>query len=55
MSTKCKFCDVPLIGFKGNASYDDLKAQVIDAIGLHPEVKTTKRLNIHYARMGEPS
>ena len=52
---KCKFCDVPLIGFKGNASYDDLKAQVIDAIGLHPEVKTTKRLNIHYARMGEPS
>lgn len=52
---KCTFCDVPLVGFKGNASYDDLKNQVIKAIELHPEVKSTKRLNVHYARMGEPS
>ena len=52
---KCTFCDVSLVGFKGNASYDDLKNQVIKAIELHPEVKSTKRLNVHYARMGEPS
>lgn len=52
---KCVFCDVPKVGFKGNATYSDLKNQILEAINLHPEVKSTKRLNVHYARMGEPT
>lgn len=51
----CKFCDVPKIKFKGNATYNDLKNQLLLAINQHPEVKETKRLNIHFARMGEPT
>lgn len=54
-SMNCKFCDVPKVGKGLNATYDDLKNQIISALSLHPEVKTTKRLNIHYARMGEPT
>lgn len=51
---KCKFCDVPNIKFCGNASFNDLKKQLYNAISLHPDVKYTDRLNIHFARMGEP-
>ena len=51
---KCTFCDVPNIKFNGNASFDDLKMQLYNAIRLFPEVKYTERLNIHFARMGEP-
>lgn len=51
---KCKFCDVPNIQFKGNASFEDIKNQVYNAIQLFPNVKYTERLNIHFARMGEP-
>lgn len=54
-SMKCKFCDVPKVGPGINATYDDLRTQVLSALSLHPEVTATKRLNIHYARMGEPS
>lgn len=54
-SMGCKFCDVPKVGKGINATYDDLKNQVLTALSIHPEVKTTQRLNIHYARMGEPS
>lgn len=51
---KCNFCDVPNIKFAGNASFDDLKAQLYSAITCFPEVKYTDRLNLHYARMGDP-
>lgn len=51
---KCTFCDVPNIKFKGNATFYDLKAQLFDAISLFPGTKYTERLNIHFARMGEP-
>lgn len=54
-NSNCKFCDVPKVGSGINATYDDLKNQLENALSLHPEVKHTKRLNIHYARMGEPS
>ncbi len=54
-SMDCKFCDAPRVGRGFNATYNDLKSQVTMALKLHPEVKATKRLNIHYARMGEPS
>lgn len=51
---KCTFCDVPKIKFRGNASFDDLKKQLYSAISLFPDVKYTERLNIHFARMGDP-
>lgn len=54
-SMNCKFCDVPKVGKGLNATYDDLKNQILSALSLHPEIKATKRLNIHYARMGEPT
>lgn len=54
-NSKCKFCDVPKVGKGLNATYRDLEYQINQALLLHPEVNETKRLNIHYARMGEPS
>ena len=51
---KCTFCDVPKIGMKGNASFEDLKGQFYNALGMFPNVKYTDRLNLHFARMGEP-
>lgn len=54
-SMGCKFCDVPKVGPGINATYEDLKQQIVTSLLLHPEVNSTKRLNIHYARMGEPT
>ena len=54
-SMNCKFCDVPKVGSGKNATFNDLIKQVLTGIKLHPEVVFTKRLNIHYARMGEPT
>ncbi|MCA9366709.1 Fe-S-oxidoreductase [Candidatus Kaiserbacteria bacterium] len=51
---KCTFCDVPNVPFRGNATFDDLKQQLYSAISLFPGVKYTERLNLHYARMGDP-
>lgn len=54
-SMGCRFCDVPKVGPGKNATYKDLIKQVLTAIYLHPEIKSTNRLNVHFARMGEPS
>lgn len=54
-NSACTFCDVPKVGRGVNATYNDIKGQIESALSLHPEVAATKRLNIHYARMGEPS
>ena len=54
-SMDCKFCDVPKVGIGRNATFNDLREGVLTAIKQHPEVNHTKRLNIHYARMGEPT
>lgn len=51
---KCTFCDVPNVKFNGNASFDDLKNQLLNAFDCFPDVKYIERLNIHFARMGEP-
>ena len=51
----CSFCDVPEVGPGTNATFNDLIQQVLAGIKLHSEVKSTKRLNIHFARMGEPT
>ena len=50
----CTFCDVPFIKFRGNVSFNDLQDQLYAAIDLHPDIHYTDRLNIHYARMGDP-
>lgn len=54
-SMGCTFCDVPLVGKGKNATFNDLIDQVYKGIELHPEIDHTKRLNVHYARMGEPT
>lgn len=54
-SMACTFCDVPKVGAGLNATFKDLINQVDIAIGMHPEIEHTKRLNLHYARMGEPT
>ena len=54
-SMGCKFCDVPKVGPGVNATKKDLMTQLDAALGLHPEVTQTERLNVHFARMGEPT
>lgn len=54
-SMGCKFCDVPKVGPGKNVTKRDLLGQVAYAIYEHQEVKDTKRLNVHFARMGEPT
>jgi 23S rRNA (adenine2503-C2)-methyltransferase len=54
-SMGCEFCDVPKVGPGRNATFYDLTGQILAAVGLHPEVESTERLNIHFARMGEPT
>lgn len=54
-SMGCTFCDVPKVGPGRNATEKDLVRQILTGVKLHPEVQRTKRLNIHFARMGEPT
>lgn len=54
-SMGCEFCDVPKVGSGKNATFNDLIKQVLTGIKLHPEINFTNRLNIHFARMGEPT
>lgn len=54
-SMNCTFCDVPSVGSGRNATLRDLQKQILSGIQLHPEVTYTKRLNVHFARMGEPT
>lgn len=51
---KCTFCDVPKVAWRGNATFYDLQDQLYSAISLFPEVTYTERLNLHFARMGDP-
>jgi 23S rRNA (adenine2503-C2)-methyltransferase len=51
----CTFCDVPKVGPGKNASLAVMLNQIEHILYLHPEVKFTKRLNVHFARMGEPT
>lgn len=54
-SMGCKFCDVPKVGPGINCKLSDLHNQLMAARFLYPNIHRTKRLNIHYARMGEPT
>ena len=51
---KCTFCDVPNVPMRGNARFEDLKTQLFNAISLFPSTLYTERLNLHFARMGDP-
>lgn len=51
---RCTFCDVPNLPFAGNVSFDDLKKQLYSALACFPSVTYTERLNLHFARMGDP-
>lgn len=51
---KCQFCDCPKFGFYGNVSREEL-AYEIKTILENEECKYTKRFNVHFARMGEPT
>lgn len=50
----CQFCDCPRYGFYGNASIEDMSYE-IEQILKGETVKSTKRFNVHFARMGEPT
>lgn len=54
-SMGCRFCDVPLVGPGVNATVIDMLVQVFNALSLHPEVEQAERINVHFARMGEPT
>ena len=54
-SMGCTFCDVPKVGPGKNATTDDMIGQVVAGLRVHPGVTQTDRLNIHFARMGEPT
>ena len=50
----CNFCDCPKLGFKGNATLPELVTEIMSGEALSG-IKHGKRLNVHYARMGEPT
>lgn len=50
----CNFCDCPKLGFKGNATLPELITEIMSGIALSG-IKHGQRLNVHYARMGEPT
>ena len=52
---RCRFCDVPKFGFFGNATMDDLEYQITTILADNMGVGRTKRFNVHFARMGEPT
>lgn len=50
----CNFCDCPKYGFHGNCSAIELVSEITTGIALSG-IKHGKRLNVHFARMGEPT
>ena len=53
-SMACNFCDCPRFGFKGNCSLPEMVSEITTGISLSG-IKKGKRLNVHFARMGEPT
>ena len=51
---KCNFCDCHKLGFHGNLSIYELVSEITTAISLS-KISHGKRLNVHFARMGEPT
>ena len=52
----CTFCDVPLFGFYGNATTEELQRQLELALNYYANTdEIRKPFYLHYARMGEPT
>jgi len=51
---KCDFCDCHKMKFGGNAGLFEIISEISTAIALS-KIKQGRRLNIHFARMGEPT
>jgi len=51
----CTFCDAPKVGPGKNATFSDMTGQILTGLLMHPEIEWSNRLNVHFARMGEPS
>lgn len=51
---RCQFCNCPKFGFHGNVSMDEMD-YMIRTILENETVKVTKRFNVRFARMGEPT
>lgn len=54
-SMGCQFCDVPSVGPGKNCTVHDMQQMVLEGLKCHSDVTYSNRLNIHYARMGEPT
>lgn len=52
---QCAFCDCPKYGFHGNATREELAYEIETILRGDATVKHTKRFNVHFARMGEPT
>ena len=52
---RCAFCDCPKYGYYGNASREDLNYEIRTILENFTEYTHTKRFNVHFARMGEPT
>lgn len=53
---RCKFCDAWKVQSGSyDATFGDMVGQILCGLHLHPNIKKTERLNIHFARMGEPT
>lgn len=50
----CKFCDVPKVPYRGDVTIPEFKFMISHALR-DANILNTKRLNIHFARMGEPT
>ena len=51
---RCQFCDCPKFGYHGNVGRSEM-GFMIRTILENEAVKATKRFNVHFARMGEPT
>lgn len=51
----CHFCDCPKYGFYGNVSREDMIFEIESIINDNPNILSTNRFNVHFARMGEPT
>ena len=51
---RCRFCDCPKYGYRGDVSPAEFDYQ-IKTILQSESIDHTERLNVHFARMGEPT
>ena len=52
---QCQVCDCPKYGYHGDCTEGELEYEVRTILEHFGDVKKTKRFNVHFARMGEPT